>query len=61
MDKNERKTLGEYIKSHPEQTYHEIARITGLGYSTIARVGQEFQVNRTGGRHTPLVFKTEEK
>ena len=49
MTKEERSIVGQYIRTHVDNTHHQIADELGLSYSTICRIAQEFGVHRKTG------------
>jgi uncharacterized protein YdbL (DUF1318 family) len=57
VTKEDRKTLAEFILNNPQYTYPQIAAMTNLAHSTIARVAGEFNIHRANtGKRMPLVI-----
>jgi|SRR5208283_5212345 len=51
MDLNETYTrIGDYIKSHPSETYAEIGTTLGLGRSQVARIARLQGIKRRPGK-----------
>jgi hypothetical protein len=56
MTKTERKEVAEFIVSHPDTTYPQIANLKQLAVSTITRIAAEFGVKRPVGKKTPAII-----
>jgi hypothetical protein len=60
MNRLERAEVAQFIKDNLQLSYPTIARMKNIGYSSVARIAQEFEIVRATGRKMPPVV-TEDK